>query len=145
MGYTIKIDGRVFVETDWAPLAQAAWNRASRDRNMSRPGGSAQIWKNDVLLADIQPATLRGRRWPDRDTPECTLSDVVKALCQLLRSDDWNAAEIADAMTAYGLPTTRSRIDALRSSTQGKRTEVTEAEIVVMLNAVLSAAKLQET
>lgn len=47
-------------------------------------------------------------------------------------------------MTAHGLPTTRSRIDALRGSTQGKRTEVTAAELVVLLSSVLNEYKGDE-
>lgn len=141
MMYRVLLNGAVLTQTEWAPLAQAAWNRASRDRDSAQLGGSAELWKDGRLLSRVQPETLRGHRWPDHECPETDLRDALKALLQLLRDDEWTAKEIAEAMTEFGLPTTRARIDALRGSTQGKRTEVTAAEIVVLINAVLSAYK----
>jgi len=139
--YVVKLDGEVLASTDWPPLAQAAWNRAARDRDSAQLGGTAELWKDGSLLARVHPETLRGHRWPDESAPDADLRDVLKALLLLFRDDDWTAKEIAEAMTAAGLPTTRSRIDALKGSTAGKRTEVMPAELVVMINAVLSAYK----
>ncbi len=141
MTYVVKLNGAVVAQTDWPPLAQAAWNRAARDRDSAQHGGTAELWKGADLLARVRPHTLRGHPWPDADVPACDLRDVLKALLQLLRDDDWDAKGIAEAMTQYGLPTTRARIDALRGSSAGKRTEVTEAELVVMLGAILNAYK----
>ncbi len=141
MTYVVKLNGTVLVEADWPPMAQAAWTRASRDRDSAQTGGVAELWKDGELLSRVQPETLRGHRWPDREVPECTLRDVLKALLQLLRDDDWSTKTIAEAMTAYGLPTTRARVDALRGSTSGKRAEVTTAELVVLISAVLNAYK----
>ncbi len=69
------------------------------------------------------------------------MRDILKAVLILLRDDGWDAREIAQAMSDAGLSTTRARIDALRGSTQGKRTEVIPAELVVLLYAVLSKYK----
>jgi hypothetical protein len=139
--YTVKLNGQMLASTDWPPLAQTAWNRASRDRDSAQHGGKAELWVDTQLVASVQPETLRGHRWPMREVPECGLRDVFKAMLLLLRDDGWDAKEIADAMTAFGLPTTRSRIDALRGSTAGKRTEVCAAEIVTMLYALLNQYK----
>lgn len=139
--YTVKLNGQMLAATDWPPLAQAAWNRASRDRDSAQHGGKAELWVDGRLVASEQPETLHGHRWPLRDVPECDLRDVLKAIGLLLRDDGWDARELADAMTAFGLLTTRSRIDALKGSTAGKRTEVCAAEIVTMLYAVLHQYK----
>jgi hypothetical protein len=142
--YRILLNGALVAESNWTPLAQAAWNRASRDRDTAQHGGSAELYKDGVCIARVQPETLLGHPWPDRSANEIDLRDVLKALLQLLRDDEWDAKEIADAMTAYGLPTTRSRIDALRGSTAGKRTEVTPAELTVLITAVLARYKSRE-
>lgn len=139
--YEVRLNGQVVASTDWPPLAQAAWNRAARDRDSAQRGGVAELYVRGALVAAVQPETGRGAPWPDRESAECDPRDVFKALLQLLRDDGWDAKQIADAMTQAGLPTTRGRIDALRGSTAGKRTEVTAAELVVAINAVLTAYK----
>jgi len=123
--------------TDWAPIAQAAWCRASRHRDYAQHGGLAVLEKDGQILAKVRPKTLYGHPWPDPDAPLPGWHDVVKSICLLLRDDGWDAKEIADAMTELGLPTTRGRIDALRGSTKGKRAQVEPAEVVVMLQAVV--------
>ena len=143
--YSIYLNDELQCETDWPPMAQAAWNRAGRDRNAAQHGGIATLKKDGHILVSAQPQTLKGLPWPDHDEPECDLRDVVKSLLLLLRHDGWDAKEIAEAMTAHGLPTTRSRIDALRGSTQGKRTEVTAAELVVLISSVLNEYKRSES
>lgn len=141
MTYRVLLNGAVICETDWPPMAQAAWHRVTRDRDAAQHGGAAVLERDGNVLARVQPETMRGHPWPDRDVPECALRDVLKAALQLLRDDGWDTREVADAMTAYGLPTTRARIDALRGSTPGKRTEVSAAELVTMLYAVLGEYK----
>lgn len=120
-------------------MAQAAWERASRNRDATQHGGHAVLRRDGAVMAEGRPKLKDGIPWPDAENA-CDLRDVLKAAL-LLRHDGWDARELAEAMTARGLPTTRARIDALRGSTQGKRTEVTAAEIVVMLSAVLSEYK----
>lgn len=137
--YTVKLNGRVLAHTDWPPLAQAAWNRAARDRDSAHHGGVAELWRDNEMLARVQPETIVGHPWPDG--PECDLREVLKALLQLLRDDGWTTKEIAEAMTEYGLPTTRARVDSLKGSTQGKRTEVTASELTTLIFSVISAYK----
>jgi hypothetical protein len=141
MIYTIKFNGEVLAQTDWPPLAQAAWSRATRDYDNRRHGGSAELWKDNRLLARAEPGARDDHRWPDRDSPVCDLRDVLKALLQLLRDDSWDVKEIAEAMTDHGLPTTRSQIDALRGSSASRRRELIPAELVVLINAVLNQYK----
>lgn len=137
--YRVILNDRLVCETDWPVMAQAAWNRATRDRDSAQHGGVAVLEKDGRVLARVQPETLRGHRWPDTSEPEANWHDVVKAFLLLLRDDNWSSKEVAEAMTSYGLPTSRARIDALRGSTPGKRTEVMPAEVVTMIHAVVNA------
>lgn len=139
--YTVKLNGAVIAHTDWPPLAQAAWNRASRDRDSAQHGGVVELWVDNRRVASEKPQTLRGHPWPVQDAPDCDLRDVLKAFLQLMRDDGWDAKQIAEAMTHGGLPTTRARIDALRGSTPGKRTDVCAAELVVMMGSILTQYK----
>lgn len=134
--YTVKLNDEVFAHTDWAPLAQAAWHRVATDGEGTKNGAVAQIWKDGVLLASERPNSKFGYPWPDQDVPPCDWNDVMKAIFFLLREDEWDAKEIAEAMSAAGLPTTRSRVDALRGTTQGRRANVIPPEVVVLLHAV---------
>lgn len=134
------LDEELISSTDWPPMAQAAWNRVTRHRD----GGRAQIRKDGRVLAVVEANRGRAAEWPDADVPECDLRDVLKNLMLLLRHDGWDAREIADAMTTRGLPTTRARLDALRGSTPGKRTEVIPAELIVLISAILSDYKRTE-
>jgi hypothetical protein len=137
--YRVILNDRLVCETDWPVMAQAAWNRAARDRDSAQHGGVAVLEKDSRVLARVQPETRRGHRWPDDEAPEATWHDTVKALLLLLRADNWSSKDVAEAMTSYGLPTSRARIDALRGSTPGKRTEVMPAEVVLMIYAIVNA------
>lgn len=138
--YRVYLDGALTCATEWQPMAEAAWNRATRHRD----GGLAELELDGRILASVEAGRGRSAGWPDQDTAACDLRDVLKNLLLLLRHDGWDAREIADAMTARGLPTTRARIDALRGSTPGKRTEVTPAELVVLISSILSEYKRTE-
>lgn len=144
MSYRITLNDELICETDWPPMAQAAWERASRNRDAAQHGGHAVLRRDGAVIAEGRPKLKDGIPWPDAESA-CDLRDVFRAALLLLRYDGWDARELAEAMTARGLQTTRARIDALRGSTQGKRTEVTAAEIVVMLSAVLSEYKREES
>lgn len=132
---TIRHDGRMIAQTEWEPLAQAAWHRATRNQ---AAGGTVELIRDGRVIATHSIVGGRGARWPDG--PECSLRDVVKALLQLLRDDDWDAKQIAAAMTEFGLPTSRARVDALRGA-KGHPAELSHAEIVVLLNSVLNEYK----
>lgn len=139
--YRIYLNEELLCKTDWPPRAQAAWDRASRDRESAQHGGQAVLVKDDAVIADVQPETGRGHPWPDRAVPETDLRDAVKAAVLLLRHAGVDAQALADSMTREGLPTTRSRIDALRGSTPGKRAEVSAAELVTLLYAAIPLLK----
>ncbi|MES1933264.1 hypothetical protein T35B1_11672 [Salinisphaera shabanensis T35B1] len=132
--YQIRFNDQLYCETHWPPMAQTAWHRVSRDRSSADPRSDARIYKDEQLLARTHPMSRLPRDWPDTDTPKAGWHDVVKKLLLLLREQGWGPREIAEAMTAAGLPTSRSRIDALRGNT--KSVEVTPAELVVMLDVV---------
>lgn len=138
MKYAVYLGEKVVSETDWPPLAQAAWHRASRDWSAGTHGAQAELWIDGKLLRSVVPRS-HGHPWPEG--PECDLRDVLKALIQLLRDDEWDTTEIAEAMTTFGLPTSRSRIDALKGGDRARRAEVAPAELVVLINAVLSVYK----
>lgn len=135
--WKVFIGDELLCSTRYAPIAQAAWSRASRHRDFSQHGGLVTLKKNGAVLSQVRPRTREGHPWPDRDTPLLDWHDVVRSLCLLLREDEWDAKEIAEAMTEMGLPTTRGRIDALRGSTKGKRAHVEPAELIVLLQAVV--------
>lgn len=135
MKYIIRLNGTVLVGTQWSPLAQAAWHRATRDQHA---GGVVELLKDGCSIAKHTIVGGRGAAWPEGDA--CGLREVVKAIFQLLRDDNWDAKSIAEAMSSFGLPTTRSRADALRGGA-GHPVELCPAEIVTLLYAVLAAYK----
>ena len=134
MKYEVRI-GTDAVRTDWEPLAQAAWHRATRDA--SNPKRVA-LYHNGALVTTAVPHAGQHTPWPLG--PECSWSDVTAAVFQLLRDDEWDTRELAATMTAYGLPTSRARLDGLRGSA-GRRLTAAPAEIVVMLYAVIDRYK----
>lgn len=135
MSYIVRHNGDLVTETDWSPLAQAAWHRATRDQHA---GGVVELLKDGRLIATHRIVGGRGARWPDG--PECGLQDIVKAAIQLLRDDGWDTKQIAEAMTKLGLPTSRARVEAMRGSA-GRSIEMSAAEIVTMFYAVLNEYK----
>lgn len=135
MTYIIKHNGQTIAASDWAPLAQAAWHRATRDQHA---GGVVELLKDGRLTASHRIVGGCGARWPEG--PECGLQDIVKAAIQLLRDDGWDTKQIAEAMTKMGLPTSRARVEAMRGSA-GRSIEMSAAEVVTMLYAVLSEYK----
>jgi hypothetical protein len=139
--YRIYIDEELLCKTDWPPMAQAAWHRASRDRDAAQHGGEAVIIKDGQELARVQSRTGVGHPWPDRDTNVSDMHDVVKTLMTMLRHAGIDAVALAQSCSETGLPMTRARIDALRGSTPGKRTAACEAEIVCLLSAAIPLLK----
>jgi hypothetical protein len=141
--YRIYLDEELLCKTDWPPMAQAAWHRASRDRDAAQHGGEAVIIKDGLELARVQPRTGVGHAWPDRDVGAADMHDVVKTMLTMLRHAGIDAPALAQSCSNAGLPMTRARIDALRGSTPGKRTAVCEAEIVCLLSAAIPLLKKQ--
>lgn len=132
MEYRITVGGQLIVTCNWQPMAEAAWHRATRNED----GGAVELYKDGRLISRVMPERGRGHRWPDG--PECGMQDIVRALLLLLRDDEWDVKEIAEAMTASGLPTSRARVDAMRGGS-GRRATISPAEVVVMISAVLDA------
>jgi hypothetical protein len=143
--YRIYLNDELLCCTDWPPMAQAAWNRAARDRDAAQHGGQAILLKDGVGLARVRPQILHGHPWPDTAVPECELRDVLKAVLIVLRHAGVDAVALADSATAAGLPTTRARIDALRGTTPGKRTAVCAAEVMALLYAAIPLLKSRGT
>ena len=135
MTYAVKHNSVPVTQTDWSPMAQAAWHRATRDQ---ATGGIVELLKNGRVIATHRIVGGRGADWPDG--PACGLRDVVKALMQLLRDDDWDAKQVADAMSKQGLPTSRARVEAMKGSA-GRSVDLSHAEVVTLINAVLSEYK----
>ena len=121
--------------TDWPPMAQAAWHRSTRDQ---AAGGIVELLKNGRVIATHRIVGGRGSDWPDG--PPCGLQDVVKAIMQLLRDDGWDAKQVAEAMTKHGLPTSRARVEAMKGSA-GRSVDLSHAEVVTLINAVLDEYK----
>ena len=129
--YRVSLNGALVCATDWPTMAEAAWNRACRDRDGAQHGWLAELEASGrVERRRCQAGTAPP--WPEPSD----LRDVLKALLGYLRLNGISAADIAAHMTAYGLPTTRARIDGLRGSTPGKRAEVTPAELVVLITSL---------
>ena len=141
MEWRIYLDEELLCKTNWPPMAQAAWHRATRDRDAAQHGGEAVIIKDGSELARVQPRTGVGHPWPDRSIAVSDMHDVVKTLMTMLRHAGIDAVALAQSCTDSGLPMTRARIDALRGSTQGKRTAVCEAEVVVLMSAAIPLLK----
>jgi hypothetical protein len=139
--YRIYLNDELLCKTDWPPRAQAAWHRASRDRDAAQHGGEAIILKDGRELARVQPRTGAGHPWPDSDVGVADMHDVVKTMLTMLRHAGIDTPALAQSCTDAGLPMTRARIDALRGSTPGKRTAVCEAEVVVLLSAAIPLLK----
>lgn len=129
--YRITNGHDLVVETAWQPMAEAAWHRATRDQHTR---GSITLAVDGRVVATHRVTGGAGAAWPLRGA--CGLRDVVKALMQLLRKDDWDTKQIADAMTAQGLPTSRARVEAMRGSS-GRSIEMSAAEVVTMIYALL--------
>lgn len=135
MIYVVLVDGREIVRTDWSPLAQAAWHRATHDQDA---GGFVELLRDGHRIASARVTSGHGQPWPDGKA--CDLRDISRALFLLLRDDEWDLKEIAAAMTDFGLPTSRSRLEAMRGAA-GRSAVVAEAEIVTLLYSVLRRYK----
>ena len=143
--FEIVLNGRLMLSTKWPPQAQAAWVRATRDRDSAHHGGTAVLLKNGKELAKVQPETVVGHDWPDRSTPEPDLSALARAITGIAKNLGYEADEIAASMTNRGLETTRSQLDALRGSGGAgkKRRTVSVAELIVLCDAIVNLLKTE--
>ncbi|MES1927423.1 hypothetical protein [Salinisphaera sp. T31B1] len=139
--YRIEFDGKVYCETRGAAIAQTAWHRVSRDRSSATPNTVARLLKDGELLAQTLPMARLPRDWPDAAMPKVNGHDVVKRILRLLRQRGLGTREIADAISSAGLPTSRSRIDALRGNS--RPIEIIPAELAVLLDVLIEGADIE--
>ena len=141
MKYRIFIADETVGMTDWLPIAQAAWDRASRDRDAAQRGGEAVLMIDGRVAAAVQPRTLHGHPWPVAGDHVTDLRDVAKSVLMLARAAGVSAGDVADAMSARGLPTTPARLKSISTTERGRRSHVSAAELVAMCYAAASLLK----
>lgn len=141
MKYRIFIDEEPVGASDWLPLAQAAWDRASRDRHAAQHGGDAVLVIDGRIVASVKPRTRDGHPWPAHDDHIVDLRDVAKAVQQLARIAGVPAERLAQELTDMGLPTAPARLKSIETSEAGRRTSVSAAEIVTLCYAAIGVIK----
>ena len=135
MTYEIWLGDQLFAKTDWPPRAQAAWDRASRNRDAHVFGEYVTLLRGGKEIAGMQASTGTENPWPDGEA--VNTRDVAKSIMTLARMLGFNDVDIAEAMTARGLPTTRSAL-RLAHTVSGTPRNVTPAELCVILDALTS-------
>lgn len=145
MKYRILLDDAPVGASDWLPIAQAAWDRAARDRDAAQHGGEAVLLIDGRVVASVQPRTLEGHPWPVQTDPAIGLRDAAKAVLALARAAGVDAQAMAQAMTDSGLPTTRARLKDISTIEQGRRSATTPAELVALCYAAVAVLKGQNS
>ena len=141
MKYRILLDDAPAGAADWLPVAQAAWDRAARDRDAAQHCGEAVLLIDGRVVASVHPRTREGHPWPVRGDPLVDMRDVAKAVLTLARAVGVDAQAMAQAMGDNGLPTTTSRLKSISTTEQGRRSSTSPAEIVAMCYAAVSVIK----
>ena len=141
MKYRILLDEAPVGATDWLPIAQAAWDRATRHRDAAQHGGEAALLIDGHVVAAVQPRTLDGHPWPVRGDHVTDLRGAAKAVIALARAAGVDAQALAQAMTDSGLPTTRARLKDISTVERGRRSATTPAELVAMCYAAVAVLK----
>lgn len=132
--FRIYLDDELLCATTSPALAQAAWNRASRDARVAEKGGSVRAYEGEVTVAEMHPEPRVGHPWPDGRDHQPDLRDVWDSLMRLLEQQGLDDQAMSDALNRFGLAT-----KSVRASVQdelGGRTLPTAAELVVLLDAV---------
>lgn len=137
--YEIWLDDELICCDDWMPRVQAAWDRASRNRDAAQRGGIVRLLLNGQEIARRKASTGTSNPWPDGES--ITQRDVAKALMTLVRHLGISDKDVADTMTAQGLPTTRAALRSAHSINNGERRHVTSAELCVMINAIATIVR----
>ena len=145
MKYRIFLDDEPVGATDWLPVAQAAWDRAARDRDAAQHGGEAVLIVNGQIVASVQPRTLDGHPWPVREDRVTDLRDVAKAVLALARAAGVSPQMLAQAMGDNGLPTTAARLKNISTMEQGRRSATSPAELVAMCYAAIAVLNDEKT
>ena len=145
MKYRILLDDAPVGTSDWLPVAQAAWDRAARDRDAAQHGGEAVLLIDGRVVAAVQPRTLDGHPWPVREDRVTDLRDVAKAVLALARAAGVSPQMLAQAMGDNGLPTTAARLKNISTMEQGRRSATSPAELVAMCYAAIAVLNDEKT
>lgn len=145
MKYRILLDDAPVGTSDWLPVAQAAWDRATRHRDAAQHGGEAVLMVDGQIVASVQPRTLDGHPWPVREDRVTDLRDVAKAVLALARAAGVSPQMLAQAMGDNGLPTTAARLKNISTMEQGRRSATSPAELVAMCYAAVAVLKDKNT
>ena len=132
--FRIYLDDELQCATTSPALAQAAWNRASRDSRVAEKGGAVRAYEGEVTVAEMRPEPRVGHPWPDGRDHQPDLRDVWDSLMRLLEQQGLDDQAMSDALNRFGLAT-----KSVRASVQdelGGRTLPTAAELVVLLDAI---------
>ena len=141
MKYRILLDDAQVGSSDWLPVAQAAWDRATRHRDAAQHGGEAVLMVDGQIVASVQPRTLDGHPWPVREDSVADLRDAAKAVLALSKAAGVSPQMLAQAMSDNGLPTTPARLKNISTTEHGRRSATSPAEIVAMCYAGVSVIK----
>ncbi len=145
MKYRILLDDEPVGATDWLPVAQAAWDRATRHRDAAQHGGEAVLMVDGQIVASVQPRTLDGHPWPVREDRVTDLKDAAKAVLALARAAGVSPQMLAQAMGDNGLPTTAARLKNISTMEQGRRSATSPAELVAMCYAAIAVLNDEKT
>ena len=145
MKYRVFLDDALVGMTDWLPIAQAAWDRAARDRDAAQHGGEAVLLIDGHVVAAVQPRTLDGHPWHVREDRVTDLRYVAKAVLALARAAGVSPQMLAQAMGDNGLPTTAARLKNISTMEQGRRAATSPAELVAMCYAAIAVLNDEKT
>lgn len=141
MKYRVLLDDAQIGASDWLPVAQAAWHRATRHRDAAQHGGEAVLLIDGRVVAAVQPRTLEGYPWPVREDRVTDLRDVAKAVLAFARAAGVSPQMLAQAMGDNGLPTTAARLKNISTTEQGRRSATSPAELVAICYAAIAALR----
>lgn len=144
MKYRIYVNEELTGATDWLPIAQAAWDRASRDRDGAQHGWDATLTVDGNVAATVRPRTGDGHAWPIQADPVVGPRDVAKAILALARKAGVSAKDLAEEMGKQGLPTNPARLKSISTLEQGRRTHVSDAELVAICYAAIAALPIRQ-
>lgn len=139
--YRLYLDEELVCQSDWPPVAMAAWHRFSRDMLATHHGGELVMLKDGRELGRVNPRIGVGHPWPDPDQPEPAKRDLAKAVLLLAREAGIDAAAVADELGAMGLPTAKGRLDKIRNDDPAKRTTTSDAELIAICYAAVTAMR----
>lgn len=139
--FRIYLNDELLCSTTWPPMAQAAWDRASRDRDTAQHGGRAVLLIDNIEMANVEPRTGFGYPWPKNCGPEVGSRDLAAMIVQMLRHAGVDAKALAEEMTNAGLTTWPARLKSISTLEEGRRSFVSQAELVAICSAGIAGLK----